>query len=321
MKKILIVGAIPPPIGGVSIHLERVLNWMKLKDYKFSFCSTQDGHVANIIKSSKGHQVIHLHISNSKLRVLLIFILRFILNKKVIITVHGKIGKHKGFIDYNLDKIALSIVNVPILLNNATFELSQKINSKSVIFTPFIPPCNKTLDLPLNLKNKLDEFLVNSSQVFCTNASSLAYDQTGNEIYGITNLVKIFSEFNEGKKLIISDPTSENFEHCKNNLKISKNIFFINQPHNFSGIIDLSHCFIRATTTDGDSLSVKESLHFNTPVIASNCIERPESVITYPSQDYNSLKAVILDFKTFTPVVNLRNGIEDLEIFYDDNLK
>lgn len=319
-KKLLIVGATPPPIGGVSIHLERVLIWMKLKDYKFSFCSTQQGYVSNILKSSKNHQVVHLHISNSKLRIFLIFILRFILRKKVIITVHGKIGKHKGFVDYNLDKLALRLVNIPILLNNTTFELSRKINSKSVIFTPFIPPLNKILDLSLTLKDKLDTFLLHSNQIFCTNASSLAYDQTGNEIYGITSLVKVFSELNEDKKLIISDPTGKNLDYCKKNLTITKNIFFITQPHNFSGIIDLSNCFIRATTTDGDSLSVKESLHFKTPVIASNCIERADTVITYQTQDDNSLKATILAFKAFTPDIDIKSGIEDLEKLYDDNL-
>lgn len=320
-KKLLIVGAVPPPIGGVSIHLERVLKWMESKEYKFSFCSTQNGYISNILKSSRNHQVIHLHISNSKLRVFLVFILRFILGKRVIITVHGKIGKHKGFIDYNLDKIALLLVNTPILLNTATFNLAQKINSKSVIFTPFIPPSNKNLNLPELLKCEIDKFITNSTQIFCTNASSLAYDQTGNEIYGITSLVKVFSELKDDKKIIISDPTGENYKYCKDNLTISDNIFFITQPHNFSGIIDLSHCFIRATTTDGDPLSVKESLHFNTPVIASNCIERPKTVITYQTQDNNSLKDTILAFKPFTPDVVIKNGIEDLEKFYDDNLK
>lgn len=318
-KKLLIIGATPPPIGGVAIHLDRVLKWMKNTNYSYSFCSTKAGYLKNILKSSLGNDVIHLHISNSKLRVLLVFILRFILLKKVIFTVHGKIGKHKGFIDYNLDKLALKLVNIPILLNNSTFNLAKNINSNSVIFTPFIPPSPEDTNLSKQLYKDVKNFIGDSSNTFCTNASSLAYDQTNNEIYGISSLVKIFQGLNS--KIIISDPTGENYEYCNKKHTIPENVFFITTPHNFSGIIKISHCFIRATTTDGDSISVKESLYFNTPVIASDCIERAKSVITYQSQNELSLKDTISQFEPFITDVKINNGIEDLEKFYDSILK
>ncbi len=321
-KKLLIVGAIPPPLGGVSIHLERVLKWLSKQSYKYDFCSTKDGYIINVITASFRNQVVHLHISNSKIRLFLVFVLRFLLFKKVIFTVHGKIGKHKGFVDYNLDMLAIKFVSIPILLNEATFELAKKINQNSVSFTPFINPSNFEVGITNETAKNLDVFLegIKDGKVFCTNASSRAFDQTGNEIYGISLLLKAFSQIEPTFGLIISDPTGENYDEAKKNNAIPKNVFFITELHNFSGIIKKSNCFIRATTTDGDPLSVKESLILETPVIASDCIERPDTVITFRSKDINSLKATILDFQPFKPQVEVKSGLKDLDKLYNSIL-
>lgn len=317
-KKVLIVGALPPPIGGVSIHLERVLIWLKSSNFNAAFCSTTNGYFFNVFKSALKTDVIHLHVSNSTVRLIQVIVLRFLLFKKVVFTVHGKIGKHKGFLDYNIDKLALMLVNIPILLNDQTFQLAKKLNKNSMIFTAFIPPSNFEAELNKRTNEELNSFLINKNEtrIFCTNASSLAFDQTGNEIYGIGLLLNVFKNLDQSFKLIISDPTGENYKAAKLQNQLYPNVFFITERHNFSGIITKSNCFIRATTTDGDPLSIKESLILETPVIASDCIERPNSVITFQSKDINSLKATILAFKPFKPKVIIKSGLEDLDKLY-----
>ena len=45
-------------------------------------------------------------------------------------------------------------------------------------------------------------------------------------------------------------------------------------------ILKQTECLIRFTTTDGDSISVREALFLNKSVIASNVVERPVGVTT-----------------------------------------
>lgn len=57
----------------------------------------------------------------------------------------------------------------------------------------------------------------------------------------------------------------------------------------------ISDCdvFLRTTLFDGDSISVREALHFGVPVIASDCAARPEGVNLVPKTDLNALLAAI----------------------------
>jgi glycosyltransferase involved in cell wall biosynthesis len=57
----------------------------------------------------------------------------------------------------------------------------------------------------------------------------------------------------------------------------------------------LARCdiFLRTTYYDGDSISVREALHFGTPVIASDNGMRPEGVTLIPKQDLSALTRAI----------------------------
>ena len=58
-------------------------------------------------------------------------------------------------------------------------------------------------------------------------------------------------------------------------------------------VIADSDVFLRTTLFDGDSISVREALHFGVPVIASDCAERPAGVSLVPKTDLRSLLAAI----------------------------
>jgi glycosyltransferase involved in cell wall biosynthesis len=51
--------------------------------------------------------------------------------------------------------------------------------------------------------------------------------------------------------------------------------------------------FLRTSHYDGDSISVREALHFGTPVIASDCAVRPPGVRLIPGRDLDALAAAI----------------------------
>lgn len=76
---------------------------------------------------------------------------------------------------------------------------------------------------------------------------------------------------------------------------------------------------IRFTTTDGDSLSVKEALLAGKSVIATDVVDRPEQVILV-NNDLDALENVI---RRFSPVPNVsfkEDGFNDIYKIYCNNL-
>ena len=80
-------------------------------------------------------------------------------------------------------------------------------------------------------------------------------------------------------------------------MTLNSNIIVLSGSHSFIEVIKKSDCLIRNTSTDGDSLSVKESLYLGKPVIATNAVQRPKGVtlIEYGSNPslQNAISSVV----------------------------
>ena len=53
---------------------------------------------------------------------------------------------------------------------------------------------------------------------------------------------------------------------------------------------------IRATNTDGSSLTVLEALSLGVPVVASDCAERPRGAVLFRTRDRSDLTDLLADF-------------------------
>jgi len=292
---ILIIGKVPPPTGGVAIHVDRLLKSLNNSDLKYLFFNLKCFRLRVLIRYMYNARFIHLHTSNVVFRFIFLLVAK-ILNKRCIVTFHGNLGRNSSL--YNLlDVLSLKISYLPIVLNHHSFEIAAKHNFRAVIISSFIPPLDK-IPLSNDLLKKIQNIKLKYKYIFSTNAYGLTYDKFGNEIYQISNLINIFANF-ENYALIVSDPSSENYlNSLKNQKSIPNNVYFINENHDFTEVIKISHCMVRYTSTDGDSISVKESLYYNVPVIASNVVSRPNGCIIV---DFN-LASLEKTLKTFVPV-------------------
>jgi len=275
-KSILIIGKIPPPIGGVSIHIERLLYCLKQDGLPYDCVSLKLNSFRTFISKYRKSKIVHLHISNVYLRTFLTM-LSYATNKKHINTYHGNLGNKNKVKNY-FDKISVRFSAYPVVLNENAKEFARKHNNDTILISAFIPPPFEDV-LSESIKMNLELLRKEYKPIFCTNAFGVKYDDSGNEIYGITELINIFSDIND-KALIISDPSGSYNNYLKKKaIELPKNIFLISEPHSFIEILKLSDCYIRNTTTDGDSLSVREGLFLKKPVIATNCVQRPNGVI------------------------------------------
>ncbi|MDR2149058.1 MAG: glycosyltransferase [Tannerella sp.] len=313
MQKILIIGTLPPPIGGVAIHLYRLMKTLDSYGTEYIYYDYKKESPYSGLKKILKSQFIHTHFSNKRLRFFSIVFLK-ILNKKIILTFHGKYNFHNIF-----DKFSLILADHNFVLNNYSYENALKITKPCNLqmISAFIPPTDEENNLSDTLKKKLASFIKNKKVVACTNAHSYVLNKDGNDVYGIDFLLKIFSSVPD-KCLIVSDPSGKLREHYTSYLKFG-NILFISENHPFINILKISNVFVRATTSDGDSLSVREALYLNIKVIASDCVDRPKGCLIYKTGNEESfINCLDASIKHLTNKIEIENGATALVNFYQN---
>ncbi|TLU98196.1 glycosyltransferase family 4 protein [Dyadobacter luticola] len=273
MAKILILGKTPPPIGGITNHVKRLVeNLPKSGFHDFTFCDlgkvNAQINLANILK----HKNIHLHISRPGLQCLFAIFCKMS-RKRLIITYHGNWGRY-DWLGNLLVNLSAWLAYIPVVQNEASLKKALCWNRRAVNISTHLPsPPLKKPDMLL--AKILKEFRKKYNLVLCSNAWNLTFEKNGKETYGISDLInRIKNEADIG--LIISDP-SRNYQKfiIEKSGSIPENVIFITEPYDFRHILTFSDAFIRNTTTDGVSLSIHEAWELNVPVLASEAVPRP----------------------------------------------
>ncbi|GHA46208.1 hypothetical protein GCM10007103_29140 [Salinimicrobium marinum] len=284
----LILGKRPLPIGGVTIHVERLLHYLSANNVSFEYLDLKKNSKQQIIMNIIMKKNIHLHSSNVYLRFLLT-IFGKLTCKRIDLTLHGDLGRYESKIKNILDLLAIKLANKPVLLNNSSFNKAYKLNKNAFLGSSFIPPFSNSQNLDDSLMQTIHLMKKKIDFLFCTNAFNLAYDKNGQEIYGIFELIDIFTEQSK-LGLIVSDPSGAYLREInRKEFNIPENIIIIPFPHSFYRIIELCDGTIRNTSTDGDSISVKESLFLEKNTFCTNVVSRPKETITYKKGELDSL--------------------------------
>jgi len=311
---ILILGKMPPPIGGVTVHVERLLGYLEKNGFCFRFLKINILNLLLIKIHILRYKIIHLHTSNIYV-MLWVCLTSNLLFKKLIITFHGDLNRYNDR-DLKIVKLILKHTTIPVLLNKGSFETAIKINNKSLLISAFIPPFNEK-PLSKDIINKIYKLKKDCEFVFATNASSLTYDKFNNEIYGIIDLIKYFKS-NNNLALIISDPSSKYKEFIElNNIALKPNILLINDSHSFFEVLNLVNASIRNTSTDGDSLSVRESIFLGKLTFATDVVSRPKGTITYSrgSYKFSSYQDFVNEFQDTKNQIKLPNYNLILDVY------
>lgn len=187
-----------------------------------------------------------------------------------------------------LDFYSVKLCTYPIVINNHSLKVAIKYNSKATLLSAYIPSIEEP-DLENGMKSELVILRTKCSFVCITNAYNYSLDKYGQEIYGVSELIAFFSE-RPSWGLVISDPSGT---YKKKNYLLPKNILILDSPHSFQKVFDYADCFIRYTSTDGDSLSIHEALDFGLSVVATDVVDRPHGVYTVKRNDMDELFIVL----------------------------
>ena len=291
-SELLIIGTIPETvgIGGVSIHVERLLYWLREKGQLYDFCDYKQESLRKILNLIAKHKIIHIHPSSPIFRLFLVCVSR-LLGKKVVFTVHGNLGRFSFFKNI-MDKFSVIFSNVPVVINEESYKKAIKWNKSTRLISAYISPYSDGY-ISSKIIDKIETAKQNNKIIVSTNASVRSFIVEGEEIYGIDFLVKYFSNHLD-YFLFISDPTSQYADVYKN--VDFENIIFITGNHSFYALMKHSDITVRCTATDGDSLSVREGLDLNIKVLATDRVSRPNGVILFKYNDSVSFEQALLSF-------------------------
>ena len=271
-KKVLIIGKLPLPIGGVRVHVQRLIQDLGKRGYaKFIFHDLGQNPLWKVFTEIAKSGAVHLHTSNPWFQVVMAAYCRF-LRKPLIITYHGNWRRYDGLRNV-AESASAFIADFPIVQNKESLLRAKKLNTNASLISTFIPPVS-IIPLSETIYQQILNFKQQYRYLFCTNAWDVTFDNQGREIYGIASLIEVLSECKQSA-LIVSDP-SGNYQNYIKKLysRSAVNILWISQPHDFWNILEHSDAFVRNTTTDATSLSIQEAFCCDTVVFSSDCVSR-----------------------------------------------
>lgn len=330
-RKIAIVGPYPPPYGGISVHIQRALDYLEQVKCDYDFYlenKAEDSTLAHYkfygFKKlvsffkllSEKYVLIHHHSPDWKTRVILL--IYGMLGKNVYLHIHGASLRdtvESGGVKSFLIRRFLRFVNV-VADNENIAQLAQKYSPKSVVvIDAFLPPLYKE-DIYKGFVAKYGEVLENRNYIISMVGW---FDYYGaDDLYGFDITLRALRRFKReiDKNVLLlasingirSDGLHQKIKNYIVENNLNDNVFFIYEELlEIWPIYIVSSVFIRPTCTDGSALSVKEAAWFETPVIASDCVPRPEGVILFKNRSADEL------FIKLVQVYNSNNGSKNVE--------
>jgi len=310
MIKVLVIGPFKGAIGGVNIHINRLIALLSVskdvkldglndgKGYSTSFPNLRYFEFIKILKSFYGNDIIHIHSSIWWLIILYITTGK-IFRKKIIVTLHSW-----GYSPYQKKILLIFLKGCNKIISvNISIKDELSIKEKVVVQYAFLPP-NKMDDLPLpqEILTKLSDIIKKGKRIIVGNAGQL-FIYNSQDLYGLDLCIACARKFkmNNDPFFIIftvshRNEIAEKHMHIIIEEKLEDYIYLFIGLVSFPNLIKVSDLVVRPTNKDGDAITVREALFYNKPVLASNIIRRPTGVYLFKNRDwidfYNQIKNV-----------------------------
>lgn len=348
---------IPPPFGGVSVYVKRLSLTLckkgllsgafydkEIKDLPSDLFKLFDKFPAHtcsyyvlpylpfLLHAFRKCTIIHAHTSlNTSF---LIYLLHVVLRKPVVYTIHNQMIDLEFLLMSRLDKYCfrklISSKDVQLIaVNDNTKSLLEAklpfISRPIKVIPAFISPIETNTDsiLPASLI----KFIEDNDPVLFFYANDFT-NYNGNEIYGETHMINLFVRlFNSNPKIKLV--------FCMTNVSNNDKLLSLQniiKEHNcfdrvywqLNPLIEMwplwKKCFmyIRPTSTDGDSVALREALSYGVNVVASDVAKRPDGTYVYEYGNEEQLFQIAKSLLLGTIKQDARIITKD---YFDDILK
>jgi glycosyltransferase involved in cell wall biosynthesis len=168
------------------------------------------------------------------------------------------------------------------------------------------------------------EFVRSHTPVLSTYGWRLCFDSQGRDLYGFDLCIELVRQLRASHPrvgLVVCLPQislPDYYAELQRRISgygLEERVLFVTEPFDDAYLIWLaSDLHVRATSTDGDAVAVREALGLGVPVVASDASPRPPGTVLFPSRDIAALVAaaqrVLADRRPFVQA-SLKAGSED----------
>jgi glycosyltransferase involved in cell wall biosynthesis len=319
---ILLIGPTPPPMGGVSIHLQRLADKLELEGYSCRIANDAvvPGlylpfwllfHLLHLRLSS--NPIVHVHSGNWRLRFFTTALSR-VLRIPVVVTVHSfrPVSNNKTlWIIKKVMKYANHLIVTNPEIQDSCIAYDAQKSLISVQYAYLDPP----LKSDVSLAPKVQSFIDDHEIIIAANGSQLRFHKN-EDLYGLDLLIELCARLHSDYPKIAflfmlpQIGLEDYYEKCLkqiNTLKIQDNFKIFLGASIFVDILRKSDLMIRPTNTDGDSLSIREAAFLGVPIIASDAIVRSKECILFENRNLDSLeekvRACLKNHEKPTPLI------------------
>jgi glycosyltransferase involved in cell wall biosynthesis len=316
-RDVLILGPVPPPFGGVSVHLSRFLPLLETTGLRFAvlnhFASTDSPFVVGALKRSPLNyyrlprkfpaRVVHYH--HSRWSTLVAIALGRRRNARYVITLHSPEIHRQLSSDIPLlgriTKWALRRFDSIIVVNETIRDvIRDHVGSSSI---NVLPAFLEASDDGYAYEPAVEDFL-GGGRVLLVPAYRVQFLE-GEDMYGLDTAVEAFRRLGREREelrlaVFLAVRTSGRSE-----------IQYLDQLRRRLADAGLEHralfvfgsplvpafrnevIVLRPTRSEGDAVSVREALHAGLPVLASDVVARPMGTVIFPADDVDALCTAI----------------------------
>lgn len=317
--KVEIWGVYPPPIGGISVYCKRLTDAVHQKESSVvlkNFAGSRS--LCPYVKDLKfpvwefiklpfrKRMIIHVQLCN------VWFLTALYLTgwrHRLVITLHNRKLLLLGGWKECLVKRFLSRARC-IIFNDPRFAdlLHDKYGTDKSVMTvlpTYIPSSeSERRGIPV----EIESFCSRHRYTVSTNAHKVIINNWG-DVYGIGQIIGMMDNLVHGHGLDVglvfligSVGDNEYYQSCLkriDELGLGDNFLFVTGSDvNGFEVWERTDLFVRATRTDMEGISVKESLQYGTPVVASDVCTRPVEAILYKDGDVDDLSRKCYDVLT-----------------------
>lgn len=311
-KKIAVLGPYPPPLGGISVHIQRVIkkygdqhNCVKHFDttveYRYRFLLFYVMRLAVFIVCVRPDIVDYhtLYIRNSTLELWVLAFFKRILKYKIILIEHDcrhlyqRIDRFKKKLN-----VLFKSVDKHICIGDRTYKSYHDnriiLPAHTTIEAAFLPPdYSRETQILRTYPETLFIFIQQHNPLIIVNAFQLSFLE-GKDLYGIDLCVTLMSNLKRiypsiGLIVFLAQIGNECYlkrlRHMITVLELDTNIYIMHGQKELWPMLKRADLFVRPTLSDGASVSIVEALCLGVPVIASDVCIRPKGTDTFVSGD------------------------------------
>lgn len=330
---------IPPPYGGATIHVKRLIEKLREEGHSVGgFYSQKNKENKLLADSSLFYQESHCSSSNKILRAFhhinrgfdhigivrnfkvvhyhglenleLIWIFHKILKKKVLMTVHSSMIENfyrntSRINRFFLKRLAASDIQWIAVSEEAKLAMQRlPFNFKNEIkVIPAYIPRETGINIPLS--ESMSRYISLHSKNLTFYAHSFMLND-GVDVYGFEAALRLYSELVKeygeelGMVLCISDVSESDkmsrLHQLAREYGVDDKIYWQEGPiDNMYALWGHTDVYVRPTSTDGDSIAIREVLEAGRMVVASDVCDRPPGVINYRFGEEEDLIAKVKD--------------------------